>query len=473
MRKAYFGYIVIANNEFMKINLSKLPFTDFLFLFFLAVVVGRFIFPFFLNPFDMIENDPGRHWYNGKNFFSSFIHPESAHILLATDPKMYQLYMAILGLLSKIIGSEKIIFTLASCFLCASLPWLWYKFMREFLSRKLSLFAAIIIGITPSMLNIYGYFMTETLLLNLMALSAWMALRAYRKKTLSSFAVAALCLLAASLTRVIALPISVIFITWLVLTLDEKLKRLSIVTAITALMIIPFGLQTYRIMHVFGPFGYPKMNAIYKISNNATFGFVFTDKNISPGDFGSPSFFNISPFAPFYNYKTERLYSPYLWYIDTRKGSEDWDAAYDYLREHFLTPEKVITELKENFIFFFFGHTWPDNDYAIMKAYENEMLTNIQIHWRYVWLPMTLVIILLSPFVTSSNYHRSFVSLTMLFIFLMLVQQTGVMEGRFRKPVEPFIIISFLIVISQASLAIGNVFKKKRKKLAPSNARRK
>ena len=131
------------------------------------------------------------HWNAGKHLFNP-------SVMDAINPKFYQLYMAILR---EVSGDNRYVIALVTGGLCASLPWLWYKACREFMDKWQALVTAVLIAGCPTLWTVYGYFMNETLLLNMMALATWMSLRAGRKRTGWAVAVAVICWVLAVHTR--------------------------------------------------------------------------------------------------------------------------------------------------------------------------------------------------------------------------------------------------------------------------------
>ncbi len=392
--------------------------------------------PFYWGPFHWLENDPGRHWEGAKHFFEYTI-------AAGSDPKVFELY---LYLLQQITSFNPFYINLATGILSASMPLFWYLFAKEILPKQLAMIYAILIGIFPSLLTIYGYFMNETLLLTLLGLGMWLAVRAYRKKNLVSFLFVVLVLGLASLTRMIALPIMLMCLTVLWLSAEQKIKKLLIGSVILALMYIPAAMHTYKSINFFSPFGSLAVNSIMKRSNNTMIGINYIDKQIYH-TWGSPSYYNASPFEPFFNYTTPRSYDTHQIVIDTRNGRLDWDKAYNEID---LTFEKFVIDVKENFIFLFFGGTWPDNiNGARHFAGIFQQYVPFHIHSRWIWLPLMVVVLLYSPLLKNEK-HQFIVFLTFTLLLLMIFQQSGIMSGRFRKPLEPFMLISFFIVFHQA-----------------------
>lgn len=415
---------------------------------FVSILLFRFYLPFYWGPFHWLENDPGRHWEGGIHFFDYTI-------TAGSDPKIYEVY---LYLLQKITGFNHFAITFITGLLSASMPVFWYLCAREILPKQIALVFGIVLGTFPSLLTIYSYFMNETLLLTLLGLGMWLSFRSYRKKTLNSFLLAVFILGLASLTRVAALPIMIMCLGILWLTADKKLLRFISGFVILAIMYIPSALHTYKSINIFSPFGSMAITSIYKRSNHTLIEIEYPDKNIHHV-WGSPSFYNESPFEPFYNYVTPRAFGAHNIVINTLNGRQDWDAAYNNIE---LTFAKYATDVKENFIYFFFGGTWPDNREAIINVLGKfHPYVSIHVHSRWVWLPLMIIVLLYAPLLQKEK-PRFIIFLTFTLIIFMIFQQSGVMEGRFRKPIEPFMLLSFFIVFYQSILFLKALFKKSR-----------
>ena len=140
----------------------------------------RLLYPLFNSPLSHLFSDPQRHWENALQF----LHPS---IMGSDDPYVYQLWLYLLQTLAH--GSE--VTVLLGCgLLCALMPYGWYRALRELMPVEAALGGAILMALIPDFWSIYGYFMTETLLLSLTGFAFWLTFRAHRKRTVGSFAAA-------------------------------------------------------------------------------------------------------------------------------------------------------------------------------------------------------------------------------------------------------------------------------------------
>jgi len=408
-------------------------------LFWLTLIL-RFIFPFFFNPIDNLYADSLYHWESGKNL----LNPK---VIDGIDPKLFQLYAGLLFLISQ---ENYYIIAFISGLLCASLPFFWYKALREISTKNISLIAAIIISICPTLLFIYGFFMNETILLNMMAIASWMTLRAARKKDNKSFIYAIIFLILAALSRSIAIPFMLSGILFLIYKSDEKIKKSFITFSILISLLIPAGMHAYKAINIFAPFGYHGLIEIYRKSGSLGLN-CKTEKdsylmmgNAIPGK---------QPLEPFYTYKSPRSNDFYKWSINTENGKEDWEKELKAINYGF---DNYLLDTKENLFFFLFGYSWPEtavpswklrdaaNNPAIYPYILNSYLEN----YRWLW-SIYLLIMFAGIFIVSNKKYKIFILGTFIYIAALILQDTALVTGRFRKPLEPFIIISMIFTLSK------------------------
>ncbi|HEY2418756.1 MAG TPA: hypothetical protein VGH84_12610, partial [Steroidobacteraceae bacterium] len=172
-----------------------------------SVLLMRLLYPFFSSPLDRLFSDPARHWDNALHF----LHPS---VMGSGDPYLYQLWL--FGL-QQLAGQSTAWILLGCGVLCASMPYGWYRALREFLPVSWALAGGALFALVPSFLGMYGYFMNETLLMSLTGFAFWLTLRARRKGTLGAFVTACALWLAVMFTRVVLSPIALLCLSWVVL----------------------------------------------------------------------------------------------------------------------------------------------------------------------------------------------------------------------------------------------------------------
>lgn len=406
--------------------------------FFWFTLLLRFFFPFFYNPIDNLFGDSLYHWESGKNLLNPTV-------IDGIDPKLYQIYLGFLYFISQ---ENYYIIAFFTGVMCASMPFFWYKAVREISSKNTSIIAALLISLCPTLWFIYGFFMNETILLNMMAIAVWMTLRAVRKNDNISFIYAVIFLTLASLSRSIAIPFMVAGIGFLLYKSNERIKKSLCTVIILISLLVPAGMHTYKAINIFAPFGYHGLIEIYRKSGSLGLN-CKTEKgnylmmgNAIPGK---------QPLEPFYTYKSPRSLNLYSWNINTRNGKKDWEKV---LKSIDYTFGDYILDTKENLLFFFFGYSWPETPVPSWKLRDSAKnpavypyVLEFYLHnYRWMWSIYT-AIMFIGLFIVSNKIHRIFILGTLVYIAAVILQDTALITGRFRKPLEPFIIISVVFTL--------------------------
>jgi hypothetical protein len=397
-----------------------------------ALLECRLLYPLFDSPTNHLFSDPQRHWENAVRFFDPTI-------MGSDDPYLYQLW---LHCLQQLAGTSIPALLLGCGALCAALPYGWYRAMRELLPRGAALAAAMLIGITPSLLSIYAYFMNETLLLTLTGFAFWLTFRAHRKGTLGSFAAAGLVWIAAAFTRSAAVPIALIGLGWLVLDGSQRMIKVLVVVGFSLTLALPAGLHARMKLGYFAPLGNIYLHEIYRASGAQRMELEFG----SDGRywFVSPSFVHPT-FHPLSNWISSSRRGTLNVTIDLRRAREDWISELDRVASH-ATLSK-LRDTWENVLFLAFGESWPNDD-------RGSFLGRASIWERWIWVP---VIFFVAYGVVRRRLHGPEWLLPMsgLIVFLWLgLQQQGITEGRFRLPLEPIFIASGAILLCRRSLHV-------------------
>lgn len=403
----------------------------------------RFIFPFISNPVDHLFADSAHHWNAGKHLLNPTV-------MDALNPKLYQFYIFILRFIS---GDTPFIIAFFTGVLCASLPYLWYKAARECMTKTPALLLALLIATCPSLWTIYAYFMNETLLLNLMALATWLSLRAIRKHTFRSAIVAIFIWILAIHTRSVALPFAIFFTSWILYTHSARWKLLTASALMTLAIAIPAGLHSYSTLHIFAPLGYNGLIELYRKSGAQSVAFTTTDGQSSPQThfFVGSAAVGVSPLYPL-DYHTYRTPTPYKWTIDLTQGKRDWQHALDTLDYSFTD---YVRETQENILFFFLGHSWPEiavPSWSIRQTMSNKVMTippflyGYHLHYRYIWT-LCLIILVAHIMKEQPRITKSITIFTLLCCAGLILQDIGPTNGRFRKPLEPYILLCTVMAL--------------------------
>jgi hypothetical protein len=296
------------------------------------------------------------------------------------------------------------------------------------------------------------------MVLTTVGLSVWMTLRAVRKQTLSAFSAAALCWTIAAFTKQTVIPVMVMGLGYALYAQRNKLRALGLATAMFVAFAIPAGWQSMMILRFFAPFGYEEMQTLSRKCDSITFGF-HVSYNYNYVDYiFAPEAFYFNTFYPFGTYTTKRSNVPYVVNLDLTKGHQDWDQAIRQL-EWSHTWSEVLEEYKENLIFLFFTYSYPDStgplphsDPFLPDAF---WLRKLNFHLRWTWAPCLLLVLLYGPFARMKPGKIWILLVAFVMTWGFLLQDIGIVEGRYRKLIEPFLLLSVFFLL-ESRFSRGN-----------------
>lgn len=380
------------------------------------------------NPLHHIFSDTQRHWDHGRNAL------ESAPMVLF-DPPLFQMW---LSLVQKWALGVPGLFAFYAAVMSIATPWLWYRFLREALaSRELALLGWALLAWLPSWISIFSYFMSETLFLPLLGASLWQTLRARRKQTLGAFGAMVVLWSLAALTRGIAAPFAGLAGAWVWWAHPQKWRAALLGAAIAAFAAVPFAIRNHEQVGLWSPFGNGWLNSIYAASgkqnivlhlrrDGAEWGYVF----------GSPSMY-VPQFRPLTEWSPKREGTVEI-RIDLRQGSADWE------REAARTALPAAAQWRlraDNFLLAIAGESWPDNnrDYLAGRA---------SLDARWIWLPLLLALAGVAVRRVDAIRRAPLVpALILCWILLQGCSLLAINEGRYRKPLEGFLIAQALLFL--------------------------
>ncbi len=388
------------------------------------VVAGSFLrllVCFQHNPQDYLFSDPLRHWQNG----ALLLHPD---IMGTSNPILYQLYVHILRLLT---GDNRYWVALACGVLSVITPWTYYRASRECgLGRRRALLVWALIAWTPSLFAIYHYMMMETLLLPLIGTGLWMTARSMRKGSLGSWLAAVFCWTLACLTKASAVPLAGVCLLYSWWVTGTRIKHAGAAVLLVGVLLLPNAIRTRYYLGVCAPLGSPW---IVKVQHYSGAREIRVACGRAKYRFASPSV-AVQPLAPLSPWAIRRAWekSVVSVEVDTATWDEDWRRFYRSLdvgwRERSL-------QLLENAVLFAFSPSWPDSDPREWGGWASY-------HFRWIWLPLVL-------FVLGCNL-RAFLQREVLllpvavtaFTLFLAFQNAATMEGRYRKPLEPLLVMN-------------------------------
>lgn len=388
-----------------------------------GVLLMRLLFPFYDSPLSHLYSDPQRHWENGMRLLDPTF-------MGSCDPILYQVW---LFLLIQIKGNAGAVIATGTGFLCAAMPYGWYRAFKELLPKSWALGGALVMALVPGFLGAYAYFMNETLLLSLTGFAFWATFRAQRRRSVGAFALACALWLTAGFTRTVALPMALLCLLSIWLPQPQRLHKAAIGVAMLLILAIPAGVHGRVNLGWFAPFGNPYLPQVYQASGNKIISIDLGPQGRY--EFGSPSFYNPT-FYPFSDWLTDRSGVAAI-SVDLRQGRAGWIAE-----KQRVGQERTFSTLRgywENFLYLSFGQSWPDNDLHSVTGW-------LTVWTRWVWLPLTMIVA--AGAIRGRFRGREWLlPCCGLGLFLYFtVQHEGVMEARYRKPVDPVLVAAAVVM---------------------------
>ena len=387
-----------------------------------SALLLRLLYPFFSSPLERLFSDPARHWDNALHF----LHPG---VMGSGDPYLYQVW---LFALQQLAGQSTSWVLLGCGVLCAAMPYGWYRALRELLPASWALGAGVLFALVPSFLGMYGYFMNETLVMSLTGFAFWLTLRARRKGAVGAFVAACALWIAVVFTRVVLGPIALLCLLWIALRSPRPWLKLLWGLALFAAIAVPAGLHCRDALGFFAPFGNPYLAEIYRHSG---------EKNITLDygpqgryGFGSPSFYNPT-FYPFSDWMTDRVGEVAVT-IDTTLGRASWIREDRRIRA--ARRFSKLQDFWENLMFLGFGQPWP--------AIDRDTLVGALTVWtRWLWPAVIAAVAFGMARRQFVGRERLLPICGLLMIALLALQQRGIIEGRYRLPVDPIILAALVV----------------------------
>lgn len=391
------------------------------------IVVGsglRVLWALTHSPIDFVYSDAERHWFNAT-------HPLETNPFAGIDPPAYELW---LGLIARTTLGDRVALGIYAALLSLTAPFVWFLFARTFLQRKiLALWFWAVLTWLPSWVGIFSYFMNETILIPLMGLSLWLTTRDARD-TSAQWIGLNLSWAFTCLTRIIALPIAALAMAFALSSSRNPVRRMFLAVAVWACALTPFALRSYQIIHVATPFGLPYPHHIYwesgardiylhltSPSHGTTFHYNFT----------AASSFD-EPLHPFSNYEPRPSGRADV-SVNIDLGTTDWHAAAAAFSPSF---SKRIHLYGENALLFLLADSWPDGHLDFVWE-------NAAYHMHWLWALIVLGAVIGSAVSMYRSRSLALVpSLAVVSFLVPLFSNAGVMEARFRKPLEGIFILA-------------------------------
>ena len=402
----------------------------------LSGLVLRFIYPFWTNPLDFLFSDMRTLWLASRD------DSDTAFMYLRI-PILYEWYLSFIRWIS---GDSRTFIAFSTAMMSVLTPFFYWRAARSLnFSVTKALFVFALITWTPSFFGIFTYFVNETLLLTMTGLALWMSGRHLKYGGVFNFAVASVCWTLASMTKASIVPVAgvALFYTWLVH--DRKFKSAAIGLVIGVLLLTPNAVRTYKAFGFMAPLGFSTSVAIEHMSGARTLRLNWKDRvwvNSTPSAY-------MRPLEPFSGWMMDRAgkQDVYELNIDASKGKADWDRAYNEVNYNFGIWAK---QQWENTILLFFAPSWPDGDKSTLPGL-------LQYWSRYMWAPIIIFVLYGNARLLLEKKFPLLPMLTTLFFFFLLFQPWATMEGRYRKPLEPLLLMNAVFLSGRRKQATATV----------------
>lgn len=385
----------------------------------------------FSNPRDRLWSDPWRHWENGKQF----LNPGP---MGSSNAYLYQLWMFIL---QNATAENRFAIGIVTSLLSLSLPFVWSLVGAEVLTHRLTrLRFTAIICLMPSLSLNYCYFMSETLLLPLLGLSLYVTLRAIKAQSAWYASLTVICWVLTLLTRTVVLPVALLCIALAFRALPWRSRLAAGLPAllVSTILFTFSAAHSYKHFSTYSPLGHDgKFVLIYFLSDTTEYEIRLNNDYhylYSSPTFGLPTFY------PFSEWRTSRRQGVFSFTFSPEHKGKDIDKVIaGLIRTNFSALPRLVAE---NIIFLLFSYSWPE-------AGTESILGEIALWSRWIWAPLIVL-----SFIGSTRLllrgQRTFVPMvTVLFILSLFGGQVALMEGRYRKPLEPIVLLSVFYLLEQ------------------------
>lgn len=396
----------------------------------LALIVSgtvfRLLWPFWRNPLARLFSDPLRHWKNGGQFFF----PE---LMGGSDPIVYQ---AFIWLVREVSHGNSIFFAAVAGVLSAVMPWIYYRAAREFqIDRPQALAIWAVLALLPSLFVIYNYVMMETLLLPLVGTGLWASARHLRRPSVGAFWLSGGVWTLACLTKPTIVPLAAVCLLWTWMKAPRKLFGALGVALLGLLILLPSTLRSWSVLGFPAPLGNPWITKIQHGSGAKKIEIGFEKER---WHFISPSC-NMFPLAPLSAWQLRRAQSDAKVVVSANRdsGEAGWKAAYEKVRPNL---GEWLAQWGENILLFLFAPSWPDCNMGEWDGW-------LCVFSRWLWAPLIFCVMDCN---VRDFLRRRFDLLpvaTTAFLLFLMFQNVATSEGRYRKPLEPLLILNLVWIV--------------------------
>lgn len=404
-----------------------------------AGIVLRLINPFFSNPVDFLESDPLRHFLNARDCLRTGQDISVVYDIL--DPLGYQIW---LSAILRITAADRTAIALYAGGLSIVTAWLWYRWMQLCVKNRLwALTGYAFLSMLPDWIRVYQFFLQETLVLPLLGLSLWISWETAQRPTMAKYIGTGFAWGCALLTKLTILPMATITLGWLVWKAATERAKLWLPLTTIAISLMLYSLEPIKIynrIHAFVPIPGSELHRVWYESGKKDFAYKikFFDNQQGSKEYevkvGNPSLETKLPDGQ--PWTTSRT--------GTCETTVDYTASFTKCAPSTnMTFQDRLKYTMENFVYFFFGLSWPENH--VTKDLQNSLLSGFMQSVRFIWLPITLAIIYLA--IQKKRMDVMIVLFSGSLAFFLL-QQSLIMEARYKKPWEGVAIATLLALMA-------------------------
>jgi hypothetical protein len=214
--------------------------------------------------------------------------------------------------------------------------------------------------------------------------------------------------------------------------LDRKIFPAFASAGLVFLLLLPNTLRSWSILGFPAPFGSGYIARIMHAGETKHTRFHW---NGGTWIYSSPSCY-IEPLEPLSHWMIGRAYNETIQDITISKesGRAGWNIA---LRKITPSIESKLLHLGENIVLFLFAPSWPDSG-------KDDWIGALNYCSRWIWAAIIFHLVVGNAFCLKKRAFNLVPALGTVCILLFLFQNRVTMEGRYRKPIEPLLLLNLV-----------------------------
>jgi hypothetical protein len=205
---------------------------------------------------------------------------------------------------------------------------------------------------------------------------------------------------------------------------------------LAGLLVAPNVIRSWNLIGFPAPFGSGNIASLQHKSWATRIKITWDKVNL---EFGSPSSY-IAPLAPLSDWHTKpgREDSTFLVKVSKANGERDWKEAGAGIKD---APGAWLGRWTENMVLFLFAPSWPESN-------EDFWIGRVNFWQKWLWAPLIGAVLAGNLVFALQGRFHIIVLVTTALTLLLLLQNEYPMEGRYRKPLEPLLLINGLWLLS-------------------------